>query len=213
MNNVLISWKGPEKNVFLMGNRKILPVVDGYVVVWTGTGTFFFQFLVNGQTVTAGHYPKQLKNGEAFNYIEVEPVPEEFSQIKFLTLTEIEIIDQEVFGPKGCGGKVSKISDYFQEAAEKIVSLLKMNAKRKSFKKILRSVRVIQRWIRTKYSKEKLKISKKNFPKILKAKQCLRRKQGKIRSLGRIVLSFSEFKRQAKKEAKVYQLNLRINKS
>lgn len=218
VNNVLISWKGPENNVFLMCYGKILPVIDGYAVVWTGTGTFFFQFLVNGQTVTADHYPKKQKNGVVFNSIEVEPIPEEFTQIKFLTLKEIEIIDQEVFGPKGCGGKVEKIRDYFQEAAEKIVSLLKMNVLKNKFEKVLRSVKIIQRWIRRCLMKNKGRAMResfgmrKNFPLILRAKKCVKGKHGKSKTLGRVVMSFQELKEVVKKKPKVYQVNLRVSK-
>lgn len=214
VNSVLVSWKGTEKNVFLLYNEEKILVVNGYAVIWAKAGSVYFQFSVNGTMVIADHYPKKLKNGIFFNYIEVEPLPEEFAQIKFLSLQEIEIIDQEVFGPRGCDGKVEKIQDYFQEAAQKIVSLLKMNVCRNKYRRVLRNIRIIQKWIRSILMRKKKFIRiKKIFCCSLKGKLMFPGKSAKSRTLTRIVQNFQEFREGLKKKPKFYQLNIRVGKS
>lgn len=211
INSVLVSWKGPENNVYLLYNQEKTLVVNGYAVIWAPAGPVFFQFSVNGTILLSDHYPKKQKNGIFFNYIQVDPLPDEFSQIKFLTLKEIEIIDQEVFGPKGCDGKVEKIKDYFQEAAQKIVSLLKTNVCKKKYKRTLASIRLIQNWTRSILKNKKEFIGLKKFSS-LKGKLMFPGKP-KLRTLTRIVQNFQEFRSELKKKSRIYQLNIRLGKS
>lgn len=167
-NSALISWKGNEENVFVLYSDKQVKIVSGYAVVWAPEGNLYFRFLVNGYDIVSNHYPVIIRNGRLFNFIYVEPIPDAFSQIKLLTVKEIEIIDHEVFGSALESDESASLS--WKISGIKILALLKMNLERRRFKSILKKVRLIQKKIREFLKWRRIRITRKNIPIIRFAK-------------------------------------------
>jgi hypothetical protein len=188
-NTVLITWKGNEESVFVLYLDRICQVLNGCAVLWAPKGTLNFRFMVNGYGVVAEHYPVIIQNGRLYNTIYVDELPEEFSQMKFLTVKEIEIIDEEVFGSSL---NENEQSLNFQKSGQKILALLKMNVERRRFKKIIRKIKLIQKKVREFLMSRKIKVIRKRLPIIRYAKVKVSIIKCK-KILPRIVKKFYEF--------------------
>ena len=167
-NSALITWKGNEEEVFVLCSDKQVKIASGYAVVWAPEGNLYFRFLVNRYEIVANHYPVIIRNGQLFNFIYVDPIPDGFSQLKLLTVKEIEIIDHEVFGSALESEESANLSWKF--SGFKILSLLKMNLERRRYKRILKKIRLIQKKIREFLMWRRIIITRKNIPVIRYAK-------------------------------------------
>lgn len=216
---VLISWKGPGCEIYVCTNDTETLLESEYHVIWSKPGKLYFRFLVDSQYLTSNEYSTEFYNGTLHNFVQVDSLPDEISQIKYLTLQELEILDQEIFGTESNGHiRACQVNDCFREAAEKIFSLLKMNVERKKFKKYIRGIIKIQAFIKGYLSRKRYKVVRMRFNlEIMRKKKPMKIVLiGKLprKTLPKRVLSFQEFKEKfnGKGKEKVYQFNLRINK-
>lgn len=217
---VLISWRAGGNQVFVCSDYGQKPIKEGFAVVWSTIGKLYFRFLVDNVYRTATQYPTELNNAVLYNYILVESLPDELSQIKYLTLQELEILDEELFGSNTLGhDQTEKVYDCFSEAAEKICSLLKMNVQRNKYRKTVRYLIKIQAFFRGFLSRKRYAFLKS------KRKTQTMRKKNPIRmilpfnstrkTLPKLLPNFNEFRKgleKIDKKEKFYQLNIRITK-
>lgn len=213
LNPILITWKDPGNEIFIIANNQRTKAENGFAVVWAQPGTLFFQFIVDNHYKISQHYKIIIKDGVVQNFIEVDSLPDEISQIKHLTVQEIETIDQELFFDELGKSKAFKIFDYFSQAAEKIYALLKMNAEKKKYKRKLAKIVKIQSAI-------KMFLCRNRFWNLrLRLKHSVLLDKPKIRVIGgpfrktlpRVLPRFKEF-RKAFGKNNFYQLNIRIKR-
>lgn len=157
---VLISWKGPGENVYICKDREKYLIKDGYRVLWVPQGKLLFTFLVDDLHQISDLYDKVSIDKTEYNCLTVEKLPEEISQIKHLTLQEIEIIDQEMFCTEHPTGreKAHKISGSFQEDSFYRNSIPEIIKDPNSNSLILKSLIKIQSAIRRFLSERKYKV-------------------------------------------------------
>ena len=147
----LIAWKDPGTADFVeILNKDRIKLNNCYAIAWASIGKLYFRFIAGDEVKISCFYSKEVYDNADYNIIFVESLPDEISQIKHLTLEEIEIIDEELFGHRSNTGRAKALKpyDYAREAAEKIYSLLKMNCGRRKYLKILKSVKKIQSSVR-----------------------------------------------------------------
>ncbi|OMJ85403.1 hypothetical protein SteCoe_13314 [Stentor coeruleus] len=157
---VLISWKGPGENVYVCKDREKYLISDGYRVLWVPQGELIFNFLVDDVYQISELYDKVTIDETQYNYLIVEKLPDEISQIKYLTLQEIEIIDQEMFQYEQPTGReqVNKITESFEEDSfyRNSISDIIKNPSSENF--MLKSIIKIQSAIRRFLSERKYKV-------------------------------------------------------
>lgn len=113
-----ISWPYPSHEVFVTGDFNSFALQqlheDGdekCAVIWAPPARIHYRFLVDGTYLHDPAKPHTFMDGKPYNYLDVQPVPEQLNRLKGMSLEELERLDYDLFCTKSLTCTESEFSD------------------------------------------------------------------------------------------------------